>query len=107
MTERAWMGQLDSLARMFGYRIWHDSATNVPRTCYRCGAPIKVIRNAPGFPDRVYVRGDTLIFVEGKADRGKVTLPQREWLAALALVKRVRVFVWRPTDAEVAARALR
>ena len=70
-----------------------------------------------GFPDLVLVRGSDLIFAELKAERGRVSRAQAQWLGALenvaaalrALaagvtaqhpqpVPRLDVYVWRPSD---------
>lgn len=110
LTEDGWLQQLigrysyqglaraGGLLRMFGWRIFHDEATNAPRKCPSCKAELRLPRNPPGFPDLVLVRGDTLVFVELKADRGRVTDHQRDWLDALKDVRRVRVDLWKPAD---------
>lgn len=108
-TEASWLQQLigkfsyrglarsGGLLRMLGWDlIFHDEATNAPRDCERCHAPINMRRNVPGFPDIVAVRGEDLWFIELKADRGKLTEHQKTWLDALKRVKRVHVALWRP-----------
>lgn len=107
LTEKAWMGQLLGLARMFGWAAFHDQATNAPRACPRCRAPIHLPRNVSGWPDLMLIRGDTLIVAELKSDRGRVREDQTGWLSAFRQVRRVVVVVWRPRDAEDAARILR
>ena len=107
LTERAWAAQVDKLARMFGWGMWRDNATNAPRRCPRCKAEIHLPRNTPGWPDRVYVRGEDLLFVEFKTDRNYPTADQRGWLDALRQVKRVGVAVWKPRQVEEVMRTLR
>jgi hypothetical protein len=119
LTERRWLQQLigslqrngvgrtGGLLTMFGWRAWHDVSTNAPRNCQACKAPLHLPRNEPGFPDLVLVRGDTLWFVELKADRGKLTDAQRGWLEALGEVRHVRVGVWRPEDLETITEIMR
>lgn len=99
-TERAWAQSLDRLAALFQWAKWQDRATNMPRACKRCKAPIQWPRNDPGWPDRVYVRGDRLIFVELKTDRGRLSDDQKVWLGRLSAVRRVEVYIARPRDAE-------
>lgn len=88
-------------------RLFHDEATNAVRQCERCKAELPVVRNAPGFPDLVFVAGRTLWLVELKSQRGKPTEPQRQWLAALRQVTRIRVAVWRPDDVDEIVREVR
>lgn len=120
LTESRWLQQLigtysyhglrrtGGLLRMLGWeRIFHDEATNAPRRCPSCKTEVRLPRNEPGFPDLVLVRGDTLWFVELKADRGKTTEYQRDWLDALRGVRRVRVDIWRPADIERITEAMR
>lgn len=52
----------------------------------------------PGWPDIVAVRGDTLLVRELKAGGGRYETGQREWLEALAAVRRVDTGTWRPGD---------
>ena len=101
LTEGRWMRQLvgeRGIATMLRWRSWHDRATNFPRRCPECKAELKMIRNDPGWPDLFLIRGDTLIVVELKSDRGTVTPAQRAWLAAFRGVRRIVVDVWRPKD---------
>jgi hypothetical protein len=95
-TERQFLEQVKSAARLFGWAWWHDSATNAPRNCWQCGAHQRVERNLKGFPDLLLVRGEDLLFVELKSDRGRTSEAQSEWLGRLGAVRRVRVEVWRP-----------
>jgi hypothetical protein len=103
LTEGGWKQRLVStsqkapgLAVRYGWRTWHDRATNAPRACPKCHAKIDLPRNDPGWPDLFLLRGQTLYVVELKSDRGEVTPAQREWLEAFRQVRRIRVAVWRP-----------
>lgn len=106
-TERSWQQAVLRIARLFGWRWWHDVATNAPRACRHCKKPLKLPRNDPGWPDLFLVRGDTLIVAELKRDREYPTASQREWLDALRRVRRVVVVVWKPRDAQKVAEVLR
>ena len=71
-------------------------------------------RSPAGFPDLVLVRDGYLILAELKTQRGEMTEEQEEWAHELRLVqkglnifvddvafsrpRRVRYFVWRPSD---------
>lgn len=113
LTENRWLQHLigtfayrglqrtGGLLRQFGWElVFHDEATNAPRQCPSCHAEIRLPRNARGFPDLIALRGDTLLVVELKSDRGTTTPEQRAWLAAFKGVRRVVVAVWRPKDLE-------
>lgn len=68
-------------------------------------------RSPSGFPDLVLVRGQNLIFVELKSEKGRVTSDQQEWIDALSATNYDHsgplVFVWRPSDWESIERELR
>jgi len=107
LTERAWQADVLKIARLFGWRWWHDRATNFPRACPKCKAPLRIPRNDAGWPDLFMVRGDTLVVAEIKSDRNYPTPEQREWLEAFRQVRRIVVVVWKPKDAQKVAEVLR
>lgn len=110
LTERRWTQQLigeQGLARLFGWRWWHDRATNLPRQCPTCKTELRMIRNDPGWPDLFLIRDDTLIVAELKADRGRVSPEQQAWLDAFRRVRRIVVAVWKPRDVDEVTRMLR
>jgi hypothetical protein len=59
-------------------------------------------RDAAGWPDWVFVRDEDMVIVELKAEKGRLSLAQKIWLAELECVAAVsagvRVFVWRPSS---------
>lgn len=62
-------------------------------------------RSAAGFPDLVLVRDVELLFVELKAQRGRLRDEQVVWLRALEAAckgkRATEVHVWRPADQSV------
>jgi hypothetical protein len=61
-----------------------------------------------GFPDRVLVRGDRVIFAELKRERRvatPLTAEQRRWLDALAGAG-MECYLWRPSDLDEVAQIL-
>lgn len=82
--------------------------------------------SAPGFPDCVMVRGDSLVFAELKDAKGKTTAAQDAWGRAVRTIEwmcgdvrppkdglpvegnvpRVEYHVWRPADMPAIARRL-
>jgi VRR-NUC domain len=64
------------------------------------------ISGAQGFPDVIAVRGERVIFVELKAEKGRLSDAQGQWLAALGLAGQ-EVHCWRPSDWDVIEETLR
>lgn len=69
---------------------------------------------APGYPDLTLARArdGRLIFAELKAEKGRTSTAQDEWLAILRSVAEkigagVEVYVWRPADWDEIEEALR
>lgn len=54
-------------------------------------------RSNAGFPDLVIVSPTATVFAELKTEKGKVTVPQAEWLDTLR-ASGERAYVWRPKD---------
>jgi hypothetical protein len=55
-------------------------------------------RSRAGFPDVVLVKPPRVLFVELKAEAGRIRPEQTEWLGALAKCPGVETYVWRPSD---------
>jgi hypothetical protein len=96
-SERSFMGQVLTYARLMGWRIFHDSATNTARRCSACGAVRGTPRNAAGLPDLILVRRPRVVWAELKSQRGKATEDQRDWLDDLRASGQ-HVYLWRPSD---------
>ena len=82
MKENEFQKKVIQLAESLGYRVFHDYDSR---------------RNVAGFPDLVLVN-KYVIFAELKAEKGRLSLPQQEWLACLARADGVYTAVWRPSD---------
>ena len=87
LSEKAFLQQVKDLARAMGWFCYHTHDSR---------------RSDPGFPDLVLTRYGRLIFAELKAENGKTSEAQIDWLGALELVARdasvVMVRLWRPSD---------
>jgi hypothetical protein len=85
MTEKEWDAQLfnskKGVATMTGWTSYHT---------------LRSRGSQPGFPDRTLYR-DRVIFAELKAERGKPTERQIEWLTGLAGAG-AEVYLWQPGD---------
>lgn len=91
LTEARFQSQVVQYARLMGWRSYHTRDSR---------------GSDAGFPDLVLVRRPRVIFAELKADRGRLTDKQREWLAALTECA-VESYLWRPTDWPEIERVLR
>lgn len=99
MTQRArpeqqFQTQVIELAQYGGWAHYHppDNLTVAMRSGRtRRQAVVK------GFPDLTLVRAPELIFAELKAENGRLSPEQRDWLHQLELCG-IEVHVWRPSD---------
>ena len=90
ITEKRWMADVIEAATMFRWAWYHTLDSR---------------GSTPGFPDLILVRPPRLLAVELKAERGKLTPAQAEWLDLLAVCG-VETHVWRPSDHASMLRAL-
>ena len=81
LTEREFTRQVRDLAQLFGWARYHTWLSK---------------HSSAGFPDEVLVRAPRIVFAELKADAGKVSAAQAEWLDQLAGCPAVEVCLWRP-----------
>ena len=82
-TEKQFQSSVMQLARLTGWCFYHTHNSR---------------KSAAGFPDLVLVRKHRLIFAELKTDKGKVSVDQELWLAALGAVPGIEALCWRPSD---------
>jgi 3',5'-cyclic AMP phosphodiesterase CpdA len=92
LTEKALSDNIVALARMLGYLVHRDP------TWRATGAD-------PGYPDLTLAREGKIIFVELKADKGKLTPEQMDWADAIdgthrdsGYEMRPWYYVWRPSN---------
>lgn len=90
------------LAAATGWRSAHFRAARTAR-----GWRTPVSGDGTGYPDLTLIRAPELLFVELKAQRGKLSDAQRQWLQALDMCE-IEVYVWKPSDwPEIEARLTR
>lgn len=89
VLEADWQRMVVQLAKQLGYRVYHTFNSR---------------RSTHGFPDLCLV-GRRLIFLELKRETGKLTVEQRDWLAAMVQTG-AEVYVVRPRDLEELAAVL-
>lgn len=99
ISEAAFTTQVINLARWYKWRVAHFRPAMTKR-----GRWVTAVQgDGAGFPDLVLVRGNTLIFAELKAERGRLAPKQEEWLESLRSAKIGAfcwVFCWRPSQIE-------
>lgn len=83
VTEREFMTTVVRYATLKGWFVYHTHDSR---------------RSNPGFPDLVLARDDVLIFAELKAEKGRVSKEQVEWLEVLGAANHGRAYLWRPSS---------
>ena len=83
MRERDWQAMVTAAAQHLGYLAYHTADSR---------------RSQPGFPDLCLVRGERLVFLELKTEKGRVRPEQQVWLDALSQVPGVVAMVARPSQ---------
>lgn len=94
ISEKDLQTRVMDIARLYGWRVahFHDSRRQVKPGVFVGD------KDAAGFPDLVLVRPPEVVVVELKAELGKVSPAQREWLNDLE-ASGIEVLVVRPSDA--------
>lgn len=90
MTENEWMEQVRDLAKLYGWLGYHTHRSD---------------RSDAGFPDLVLVKGERVVYVELKAEKGRLSPDQKKWLRALVAAGQ-ETAVWRPSDLQTASAVL-
>ena len=97
ISEKEFQKQVTDFATLRGWRWAHFRPVQNGQGRWRT----PVAGHGKGFPDLVLVRGEWLIFVELKTEKGKLTLDQLAWKGALEAVQisafNVSYRVWRPS----------
>ena len=91
MNEKELDTAVGELAALFGWLRYHTFDSH---------------RSPCGFPDLVLVRPPRLIAAELKAENGRLTASQTEWLDALGRCPGIETYVWRPQDLDHVASML-
>jgi hypothetical protein len=91
VTERDFERAVLETLRLFGWRFTHFRPA---RTARGWRTPLS---GDAGFPDIVAVRDERVLFVELKAEKGRLSDEQGHWLAALGFAG-ADVHCWRPSD---------
>jgi hypothetical protein len=92
VTERSFHSAIVKMARHYGWRIAQFRAARMQDGEWRT----PVGGDGKGYPDFTLVR-ERVMWVECKADKGRLSPSQNEWLETLKLAGQ-EVYVWRPRD---------
>lgn len=87
MTEDELLRNVLHAAKLLRWRCYHIRNSR-----------LGIVQGDPGFPDLVLTRAPRVLFVELKAEKGRLTREQSGWLADLMACPAVGVAVWRPKD---------
>ncbi|MCX7689080.1 MAG: VRR-NUC domain-containing protein [Fimbriimonadales bacterium] len=91
VSERDFHALVVALARRFGWLVSHTARAQVKGGRWITPA-------CAGVPDLLLVRPPRVVFVELKAQEGRLTPEQRAWLDALGKCHQVECHLWRPGD---------
>lgn len=104
-TEEDFQKMVEDTAHLLGWKTF--SLIQSAAISAKTGKIISMVTKR-GWPDLVLVKGNKIIFWELKADKGKLSPEQREWLTALEAVKTVhQVGCVRPRDWKLIEETLR
>jgi hypothetical protein len=90
-SEKQFMAEVRDLLKMAGWRSYHTHDSR---------------KSDAGFPDLVAVRGPRVVWIELKAEGGKATAAQLNWLEDLKAADQ-EVYLWRPSDWPEIVRTIR
>jgi hypothetical protein len=99
VSEAALQSQLIDVARLLGWKVAHFRPARTAR-----GWRTPVAADGAGFPDLLLLR-DRLVVAELKAERGRLSPAQQEWLDAFQAAN-IEAHTWRPADFDAAAAVL-
>jgi hypothetical protein len=101
LTEAQFQQRILDYTKITGWRVAHFRPA---RTATGWRTPVQA--DGAGFPDLIAVRADRIVSIEVKAERGRVSSEQDDWLAALTEAG-VKCYVAYPADWDEIAEVLR
>jgi len=96
-SEEQFQEQVVDLATRLGWRIAHFRSVRVQRKDGSIYYATPVQADGEGFPDLLMLNGTKLLVAELKADAGRLTPEQYEWLRAFSYITPY-VYLWKPDD---------
>jgi Holliday junction resolvase len=99
MAEADWQRLVIQALRALGWRVAHFQGVHVTRKNGHSYHATPVQADGAGFPDLIAVRGDRMLALELKREKGgKISQAQVEWIAAMSAIPGVQAGVYRPSD---------
>ena len=92
LAEKDFQRQVLDLAKLYRWHAYHPALSKWSER---------------GWPDLAMVRPPRIVFAELKAEAGSITEHQARWLALLRSCPGVETYLWRPSDLDAIAAALR
>jgi hypothetical protein len=109
ITEEQFSTQVESLLNMFG---WHWAHFRPART--EKGWRTAISGMGKGFPDYICLRGERMVIMELKSEKGKVSPEQKAWYDKFIESRQhyvkgdfPEVYIWRPVDFDSIIECLR
>ena len=94
IREDGFLAQIIELAHLYRWKVHHV------RSAWSAKGYRTPIQGDPGFPDLVLVRNQDersrIIVAEVKAERGRLTYDQQDWLKKLERCPGVESYIWKP-----------
>lgn len=106
LSESDFQKQIIAYAQLCGWKTTHFRKVRVHRPDGTTYYETPVAADGAGFPDLCLCRGERLIFIEVKADNGRLSQEQKDWLSALATTRN-EVHLWKPRDWPLIEKMLR
>ena len=97
LSERDFQQQIIDYAHLKKWHVAHFRKVRVQRQDGTTYYETPVVADGAGFPDLCLCRGERLVFVEVKADNGRLSQEQKDWLRALATTRN-EAHMWQPRD---------
>ncbi len=92
MKEDEWQAQIIEISQRLGWMVAHFRPART-----KDGWATPVSADGKGFPDLIMLKGERMIVIECKSEKGKVSPEQTVWLEAFAKVTR-NVHTLRPSE---------
>jgi hypothetical protein len=102
VLEKDFAKQVESIFNVFGWKWKHDLPAQ-----RQSGKWATALSGSKGFPDYIAVRGNRVICAELKAEKGRLTEYQKDWINLLEQTGKIEVFVWRPSELDKIVDTLR
>jgi len=100
VTEKEFANQIEGLLDTFHWRWCHFRPASTKHGW------TTALSGHPGFPDYIAVKDGSVIVIELKSEKGKVSPDQQLWLEAFKQAD-IDVYLWRPSDFDFAVSKLR